>query len=245
MLTKAYAIVRENIAFYFIFVCLVLAINWFRDMGYIQSSAGVVNAIPWIVLAYFVHQAALFNAKFAVANPDGTKWKSSQGGFVLKAFALGLLALALSAPVLLYGLSKYPPSPGHDDGKLVLGFGLALLLAYTAVLSLLGSWLPASIYQRNPGIGSAFTRGRANFFSVFVRILPTLLIATSIELATLELLASRGIDLRLIVNGLPNLPAVAAEFFTTCVEAFNVTLVCVILSHHYLVFERSKEPLHP
>ena len=236
MIAKTVSVIAANWWFYLFFAILLLILAGLADAGILKAGNGAVNTMLWLMFARFVHRAALFNVKFAEANPDGSVDRS-YGGFMLKGLALLVVSLILSLPVLLWTMGSKVTASAAPTLRDVYPFLLALLIIYALVLSLAGSWLPASVYKQNPGLGAALRRGSRTFFNVLAWIAPTLLLAIIVEFAALFAFSLFNFNLSILSNGVIHPTGGLALLVVILIESFSVSLISVVLSHYYLVAE--------
>jgi len=236
MIARTVSIIAANWWFYLFFAVLLLILAGLSDAGIVKSGNGVINTVLWLMFARFVHRAALFNVKFAEANPDGTADRS-YGGFMLKGLALLAVSLIVSFPVLLWTMGSKVTASAAPDLSDVYPFLIALLVIYALVLSLAGSWLPASVYKRNSGLGTALKRGSSTFFNVLAWIAPTLLLTIIVEFAALFAFTLFDFNLSIVSNGVINPTGGLALLVVILIESFSVSLISVVLSHYYLAAE--------
>jgi hypothetical protein len=240
MLAKTLAIISQNRWFYLYFAFLVLILAAIQDAGFVRSGGGAINAILWLIFARFVHRTALFGMKFNAPNLDGSPDRSF-AGFLLKGMALLTLSIALALPAMFYGGSDGAQTDTSPVPNL-LPFIIVFLVIYAIVLSLAGSWLPASVYRRNPGLVAAIKRGSRNFFKVFVWIAPTLFLAIAVEFALILGSVVIGIDTSVIRDGSFNPGGAAITLIAALIESVSISLIAVVLSHFYLAAEEIAEP---
>jgi len=241
MISRTISIITANWWFYLFFAAMLVIVAGIQDSGLIKSgSTNAVGPILWLLFARFVHRASLYGVKFSAINPDGTPDRAF-GGFLARGIALLFLSLVLALPLIFY---VYGSAAGTATPTLpnLLPFMFGFLVIYAVLLSLLGSWLPASVYQQNTSLGAAFGRGSRNFFRVFAWIAPTLLVAIVVEFAVMIGSAFNGIDIAIFRNGSFNPAGALVIFATTLIEACSVSLISVVLSHFYLVAEGIEEP---
>ena len=212
-----------------------------EDAEVIKAGNSAVTFILWLFFARFVHRAALFNVKFGAPNPDGSPDRFF-GGFIFKGLTLLVASFILVAPFAFYIFFQAEP-PATPTLRQLLPFILPSMISYATLLSLAGSWLPASVYRRNTGLGAALKRGSRNFFKVFCWIAPTLLLGAAIELALIGGSAVVGIDASVIRNASFNPGGALITFVVALVETVNVSLIAVVLSHFYLAAEGVAEPV--
>jgi hypothetical protein len=170
MLARTIAIVAANWWFYLFFAVVMLVIAGITDAGFVKSGNGVVSTMLWLIFARFIHRSALFGIRFGEANPDGSPDRS-YGGFMFKGLALLIVSLIVAAPALFWAMGSTGTASAAPDLRDVYPFLVALPVAYALVLSLVGSWLPASVYRQNMGLGAALKRGYRTFSMCFYGLL--------------------------------------------------------------------------
>ncbi|MBL0371103.1 hypothetical protein JJB09_03595 [Rhizobium sp. KVB221] len=236
MISTSIRIIRENWHFYLFFVIAMLVVAALADTGIVRSASGTGTMVAWLLLALFVHRAALFNLKFGAPNADGTADRSF-GGFMFKALALLVLSVIPAMPVLLSASGATGADSQAPDIPGLLPFFGATLLSYAVLLGLAGSWLPASVYKQNTGLGAAFKRGMRNFLPVFIRIAAVLILTIVLQFAILMTAGMSGIQPSVIRDAMPNVSGAVMTVVETSIEAVSITLISVILSHYYLKAE--------
>jgi hypothetical protein len=155
--------------------------------------------------------------------------------------ALLFLSLVLALPLIFYAAG---PAAPYADPALpnLLPFIIAVLIIYAILLSLVGSWLPASVYKQNTSLGAAFKRGRKNFFRVLLWIAPTLLVAVVVEFTLLIGSIFSGVHVGVVHGGSFDPAGTLLTLVITLIESVSVSLISVVLSHFYLEAEGVEEP---
>jgi hypothetical protein len=239
MISRTISIIAANWWFYLFFAAVILVSVAAVDAGIVKSGSGVVNTMLWLMFARFVHHASLYGVKFGAPNPDGTPYRPFDG-FVWRGLALLFLSLVLALP-LIYAAG---PAAPYADPALpnLLPFIIAVLIIYAILLSLVGSWLPASAYKQNTSLGAAFKRGRKNFFRVLLWIAPTLLVAVVVEFTLLIGSIFSGVHVGVVHGGSFDPAGTLLTLVITLIESVSVSLISVVLSHFYLEAEGVEEP---
>ncbi|UVC10379.1 hypothetical protein IHQ71_07175 [Rhizobium sp. TH2] len=232
MFSKSIDIIRENWSFYLGFIMILTVMLGIQDAGYFKSGGSVGTTVIWLLIARYIHRSALFGLKFAETNADRST-DMRFGGFILKGLLLGGVAIALAVPFMFLTLS-----PGSGvSGLTYLVLIVAFLIAYSVVLGLAGSWLPADVYGQNKGLGAAFKRGMSNFGSVFIRILGITLLGVAIPIALVIAFLGAGVSASVVTEGHINVTGAIFVVLMQTLQCFCITVTSVVLSHYYLTYE--------
>jgi hypothetical protein len=232
MFSKSIDIISENWLFYIFFIVILTVVFGIQDAGYFKSGGSIGMTVVWLLIARYVHRSALFGRKFAEPNADGSS-DTRFGGFIFKGLLLGIVAIALSVPFMFLTLSP----GGGVSGLTYLVLIVAFLIAYSVVLGLAGSWLPADVYGQNKGLGAAFKRGMSNFGSVFIRILGITLLGVVAPVALFVAFSSAGVSASVVIEGHVNVSGTILVLLMQALQCFCVTVTSVILSYYYLTYE--------
>jgi hypothetical protein len=229
MISQSISILCRNWQYYLVVILLGLGALAFDEIKG-KSSSGTATFFIWVMLALFVHMAVLFNKKFIelhfkVLLPFG-----------LKVTALSILSCLIASPVLFATLGKSTGSSAGNTVSILL-FTLSSLFAYALVLSLLGTWLPATVYGSGKTILDAAKRGLPAFFPTFGRLFLGLVVLPILSFAIIVCGSMALPSAMLIVNGMPNVPFILVGALSFLIQAFSVTYASVVLSRVYMARE--------
>jgi len=243
MLSQTIQVMLRNWTYYVLIVVAALAIFAFDEAKGGTSSNNFMIFI-WALLALFVHYAILFDAKFADIGKNNRNFIWTFLPFFLKALALGLLGLVASLPVIFIILAN--SSASWESGNFLqwplLLAVLCALVIYALVLTIVGTWLPASVYGVRKSFGDAFRRGKRGFLPAFARLLSSLLLSTFLPLAIIVVGCTALSSATMMIDGRPNIPLIGIMAASLLIEAMGVTYVAVVLSKIYIASENVLSP---
>ncbi|MBS1168875.1 MAG: hypothetical protein H6R00_4900 [Proteobacteria bacterium] len=236
MLTRSARFIRENLWFYFFLALVVIVMQTLRSLGALGQSthAGVL-----VVCAYL-------SANVPLAILHGTSLTgaaSFRGHGQLKA---GLKVATIAA--IIAGLTTYlflrtviSKGPGgtmtNSDYFAFLGI---LVLALPAVITLLGSWVPAGLAQKDPGFVSAVGRGVMSVHTVYWRLVLSLTayILVAIILGTAYVFAVGKAPFLTTGSGGLDVPGIAYWYIITLFGMMLLTYINVVVCMDYMRFEK-------
>lgn len=224
MIAKSVSIIRANYRFYLLFAVVALALTALGYSGVMPGSVGIATVFIWQLLARFVTRSTLFGIGFTARNPDGSV-DNVVDSFILKAIALAVASFVIAVPFMLAAFWNQVLASENPSADVFISILVIIFAAYSAVLAVAGSWLPASLQGERRSLTDAIRRAPTTFLPVFIRVFPTLLVGTLAQVPVVML----GLDSP--VFGLV-LSAVAI-----LIQCATVTLAAVILAHYYQRFE--------
>lgn len=234
MLKHTLFIVRNNLAFYAMVIgcCVGGAIF---DQYFDKSASTGVGFFLLCLLSMNVQNSVLRNLNFTAAAKIG---KPPVRGYMFRSLALSLLVLFLAAPPLVFLVD----ATGVSKGAFILWAMLAFLVAFVIVFSLLGTWLPASIYGANAGIGDALRRGVARFPSTTALVFFGLIFPLAAGIIAVILAGTFG-GSSLLVKGHLNVAFVMASLISNGSLAIGWTYISVVSVRRYMDAEHIGPPV--
>ncbi len=250
VLLKTVSLVLRNWHYYLLFCALDVALTGFGVVAISQWNLALsmsltgATSLLWLVFTFFVLRASVLQGQPAISGPDGKKALGKFLPFVAKSLALYLISFAICAPIF-FAFAKQAPFvflPDSATSGTVPGFVLVFFagatIIFSAVLALLGTWLPATMYGVNPLFSQAAPRGMHTFRRSFFRIAAILIVFP---------LISWGVSAVTV----PSSPIFLAGFFGTAtismgleaaldyiIDAIFITLIMVALSENYFEGEK-------
>lgn len=228
MLKQTLSIIRDNLAFYAMFIGCSAAVAIFDQYSGKSTTGGVILFLTCL-LSMNVQNSVLRNLNFTAAAKFG---KLPFGGYLFRSLALSLLTLCLMAIPLIFLIG----ANNMDKAYFGLLAMLIFLVALTIVFSLLGTWLPARIHGTNAGIGDALRRGLARFPSTVLLVFLGLALPLVAGIV-LVIVASTLSGADPLATGHLNIPLVASSLICNALQALGWTYISVLLTRRYMEAE--------
>lgn len=233
MLKQALSIARNNLVFYAVFVICAVGMAILDEYSKKSASTGAVLFLS-ALLAMNVQNSVLRNQNFTAAARGR---KLPLGGYMFRSFVLVLLAFILIIPVIFFLLRGDGASKAH----IIIWVTLAYLVAFSIVLSLLGTWLPANIHGANATMGDALRRGVARFPSTVLLVFLGLAVPLVATIIALIFEVSFG-SVELITDGHLNIAAILLALVANAFQAIGWTYIAVLLARRYMEAEHIGPP---
>lgn len=236
MLTRSVRIISENLRFYFFLALVVIVLETLRSLGTFGHSvnAGVIFVYSYLcanIPLVILHGTSLTSA--ASLRGHG-RLKAGLKVAMIAAIIAGLTTALLLKMVIIKANTGVRTNPDY-----VAFFGV-LVLAIPAVVTLLGSWVPAGIMQKAPGFIAAIGRGLMSIQTVYWRLVVSLAayILMGIILGTAYGLVTGKVPFLTTGNGGIDLPGIAYWYIVTLFGMFLLTYTNVVICMDYMRIEK-------
>lgn len=201
-----------------------------------QLALLVPELFLWATLAYLAHRYVLLPN-----HPPFEDFNKQVRLFFRRFLALSLISILpvflLAIVLLLMFMDESFLSKEQLLGVIVLASLVVGGIIAGLMLSLYGTWLPASIMNDKTGFKQAGVRGRRSFFHTLGRLIlgPALVTAASMYLflAAIDHLNGNGIILEAIIN--LDAPVLLINIMLQFANCFATIITAVILSRAYLI----------
>ena len=228
MFKQTFTVIRTNLALYGVFLMCCIGLD-FLDEYSEKSTSGVVSIMLLAFLGLNVQNSILKSMNFTAAAKKG---KLPIGRYMLKTMTLLLLCIVITVVCLVLVFPK--------NGKSSPYFGVALVSSFivglTIVMSLLGTWLPATLHGVNTSLADAFRRGRSRFFSTGARVLAGIGIPLLLLFAALMVMHMVS-GLESLESGRPNVVAIIFTVASSATQAVGWTYISVVFARRYMEAE--------
>ncbi len=250
VLLKAVSLILRNWQYYLLFCALDVALTGFGVAAISQwnfaLSMSLIGAtsLLWLVFTFFVLRASVLQDQPAKSRPDGKKALGALLPFVAKSLVLQLISFVICAPIFFVFVEQVPLELFPDSAALgtvplfALAFFAGATVIFSAVLALLGTWLPATVCGVNPRFSQATTRGMHTFWRSFFRIVSIFAVfpliswgASAVAVPSSPLFLAGFVGTATISMGLE----AALDYI---IDAIFITLIMVALSENYFEGER-------
>ena len=236
MLAMSARIITKNLWFYLSMAFLIVALETMNGLGFFgrSSHAGVL-----FICAYLSANLPLV-ILHGISLTEAVNYRG--GGRLAAGLKVALIAaIIVGLTVYLFLKIAMGKGPGvartNSDYLALIG---ALVLVLPAVITLLGSWIPAGLMHKDPGFVSAVGRGVMSIHTVYWRLV--LALAAYILLATIL-----GTAYVFAVGKAPSLTTEAGGIDTMGIACWYVTMflgmvlltyVNVVICVCYMRFEK-------
>lgn len=168
MLVKSARIIGQNIGFYLFIAFMLVAVGTLDSLGYLGGSGRFGMIAAFTCLSANLPVMILQNVSLTAAV---AKTQKSEDGFAtfLKVGLIATLLAGFTVYVTTNAVADLPPGtdlPIFD--KLVLA-GL-LVIVLPMIVTVLGSWIPAGIINKEAGFLKALGRGLMSIHTVYWRL---------------------------------------------------------------------------
>jgi len=240
MLKKLISIVWENILIYLFFTAFATAATAAQEYGLFGRGVSIGANVATAFIILYVQRAVLFGAKFSDRQADGRPYKPPFLSFTMKAIVLLFLPSLILAGIVIFLAPDAIRTFFFRDGQPNLLYAAFGLLLQGIVISISGTWLPATVYGEKPGLLDALERGPSTFFFIF----PWTLLWGFIEILKILVViatTSYGITWTVFWNREFSAEGLLLTFLTEAIDVLNYTMVAVAVARSYLRFEKLPE----
>lgn len=235
MLTRSARIISENLRFYFFLALVVIVLETLHSLGTFGHS---VNAGVIFVYSYLCANIPLVILHGTSLTSAASFRGHGQLKAGLKVATIAAIIAGLTTALLLKMVIK--ANTGVRTNPDYVAFFGVLVLAIPAVVTLLGSWVPAGIMQKAPGFIAAIGRGLMSIQTVYWRLVVSLAayILVAIILGTAYVFATGKVPFLTTGNGGIDLPGIAYWYIVTLFGMFLLTYTNVVICMDYMRIEK-------
>ncbi|AGB70240.1 MULTISPECIES: hypothetical protein [Rhizobium] len=233
MFKQTFWVIRTNLALYAVFCICWVGLEFLGESSG-KNASGVVGITLLAALGLNVQNSVLSNLNFTAAAKQN---KLHFGRYMLKTGVLFLLGIA----IMVGSLILIFPRNGKSSPYFTLSLISSFIVSFTIVLSLLGTWLPATIHGVNKSLADAFRRGWPRFFSTGAHVLAGICIPIIISLGA-SMAVSMVSGLNLLESGGLSAPAIVFSSASSVLQAVGWTYVSVALARRYMEAENIGSP---
>ncbi len=239
MLRETGSIIRQNYGFYLVFLLILYGLPWIDVyLGGSNVGSSVATFMVCSYLMLLVQCAVLYEQDFRVLLRRDVSRIHNVRGFMFRCLAISMLSL-VAFLILIIGLYVVRIAEVSNLFlMIIISAGVA-----SFVISLVGTWLPASIYGRKTSISDAFTRGKDNFISVLWRMIVGLVgfivISIFVMVISMSVAAFRsGRQVTdVMVDGSLEPPIVIGTLIAIALNLWSATYISVVLTRSYMAAE--------
>lgn len=236
MLDRSARIIGENIWFYLVAALLIMALETVNSLGFLGRSSHI-----WILFVFAYLSANLPLVIVHGLTLTGAARHKGRGRLVAGfkvALIVAIIAGLTTYVFLEFAMSKAPGVPMSTFDY--LAFVIILTLALPAVVTLLGSWVPAGLMRKAPRLLSAIGRGVRSIHTVYWRLVLSLgaYVLVGSALGAAYVLAVGRAPLPTMVSGGIDAPGIAYWYLTTLLGMFLATYVNVVVCMDYMRIEK-------
>lgn len=242
MLARSARIIDENLWFYVCTALLVVALETVIRLGFLEPSSHAGILYVFVFIFVFVYLSA--NLPFVITQRIKLTATVSLRGH--GRLAAGLKVALIAA--ILVGVSVYMLFKVLLDRKpvaLMVASDYAAFLAFlvpalSAVLTLLGSWVPAGIMRKGPGLVSAIRRGVMSIHTVYWRLVLSfaLFVFLASLLGTIYVIVAGDAPSLATDSGGPQALGIIYWYLTTLLGMMLFTYINVVICICYMRFEK-------
>lgn len=236
MYAQIFSIIIRNWTFYVVLVLGSLGVVLFQETTGSSSSNGA-SAFLTIYLAMAVQGALIYSATFGSITEHQPGFYKIMWRYGLKAVAIAALALILSVPVLIWQTA----SPNGLTFLGILFFFVTLMVAYSVLMSFVGTWPTSSITGVGTSLKDAWRRGITSFPKTFAHLLVALVVMQVVTVL-IGFVAVAYFKGNFIVAGSPNIPMILLSALASFIQWIGVTYAAVAVARVYIKSEADSLP---